>query len=1296
MKVWPDPGATVVKLAEGTDTDGQRISPQNFKRGVEGLIPLMTLGQLQAGSIGGVRYAVSPEILRRHLVERNDIVTSPDISAGPSMEARKQYNALPGGSVPRGSYIQIIDEHQVSPGTTRDLRAYLRAGDNLDSSVTDLILQWDTANKYTIAPRTPTGPDDANQNTWSTPAVDATAGIWRNARNLLLPAGTVIEWAYESTTGYYPWSGRIIGNINAGKLAAGTAAEIVAGLVTDLKAYSPAVLKEAIDQLDDSRGLHASRRIDYDLVKGWFDARGETGIGIVQIIVGVYSATTPTDRAKDIYIRSTAGTDVESGFTSWLTAQRYSLSGGVATADAMGGYRRAQDVTLPVGTMIQWLLAENGRDYVGRIFFGPGAGSPLSGSAGQIIANTVTSPRVYSPNEIHGAINSLAPPADWNAGSDSLSRILNKPVPVTLEDLRNLALSNITAARTISIAVLRQIIATTPPDIHGNERHNPDFAIASELLAEITNRIAADNAHRTLRVANTGEMEEHPIHGNVVDGYWRDVSGYGDTLNMPVTFAAPTLTLGSVFRSGDAARFTSGNFVTTERRIVRWGFAFAADAVYLGIVGYSPAPPAQGRQDGPSGQQSIVSSWRYNEIGLLQYSAAGAQVGTDTLWETYNPEQTTLQGADVLQGYIAGANIYWLMADQTGNGFSLTAYNLATGSYQTALSGDETTRFGAPGKAARGAWGTATRQFICYADGEIREYNPADGNLVRTFATLPAGSVSSAVPASGRLRGDANYLYALTGSSAATVGYVAYDLTTRERAPEKELAAFRLTSIADLWDFQVKPGPQGVAELYYSTLPTDYPTTFTGADLLGYVSAQRSESYGVPTLGLVLERSDNLPPVEIDGFPVIGPRDANFVRAVYEALLRGDTAADGKTVGYDADRNAIRLNVPERRPTLIFTPTTVGNDIVVAWRVAVPLDQADANFFRGSFRLNNVVGSGQTGSATFLGLTDVGESDYIGHGGELVKVNAGATGLEFGSELALSDDVPPAIAAAGSAGTGTEASRDDHTHAGITGAGAALSDDVPPAIAAAGSAGTGTEASRDDHTHAGITGAGAALSDDAPPAIAAAGSAGTGTEASRDDHTHAGLQLSDATPGNTPGTAGPGTATTAARGDHDHGISPGRGGVGTTITYSTANPVNTATPSPGSSAAVARADHDHGFTRLPLSDTQPRNQGVVRAGTSLFAARGDHDHGIRVTQTVTRTVAAVAGDTLTGDGTTASPLGVRIPWHSSMVTELARVLQGTSPLAVAESGGLVNITAATLVSRLTAVETRLTALEAAG
>ena len=445
------------------------------------------------------------------------------------------------------------------------------------------------------------------------------------------------------------------------------------------------------------------------------------------------------------------------------------------------------------------------------------------------------------------------------------------------------------------------------------------------------------------------------------------------------------------------------------------------------------------------------------------------------------------------------------------------------------------------------------------------------------------------------------------------MGYVAYDLTTRELDASKGLAAFRLSSIADLWDFNVKPG---VAELYYSTLPTDYPTTTSGNDLRGYVSAQRSEKYDVPTLGLVLERSDNLPDIEIDGFPVIGPRDANFVQAVYQALLRGDTAGDGKVVSYDAQRNAIGLNVPERRPTLIFTPTTVDNDIVVAWRVAVPLDQDDANYFSGSFRLNNVIGGtgGTPGSATFLGLTDVGESDYVGHGGELVKVNTGASGLEFGAELALSDDAPPAIAAAGAAGTGTEASRDDHTHAG---------------------------------------GTSIALSDDAPPAIAAAGAAGTGTEASRDDHTHAGVQLSDATPVNTPGTASAGTGTAASRSDHDHGVTGGGGG--TTITYSSDNPVNTpGTPSAGSATTVARSDHDHG-----------------------------------ITTTVT------VGNTLTGTGAAGSALDVRIPWHSSMVTELARVIDRVGNFTVAESGGKVQIGNTALEATVNSLVARVAALEGA-
>ena len=70
--------------------------------------------------------------------------------------------------------------------------------------------------------------------------------------------------------------------------------------------------------------------------------------------------------------------------------------------------------------------------------------------------------------------------------------------------------------------------------------------------------------------------------------------------------------------------------------------------------------------------------------------------------------------------------------------------------------------------------------------------------------------------------------------------------------------------------------------------------------------------------------------------------------------------------------------------------------------------------------------------------------------------------------------------------------------------GAALSDDAPEDVGTA-AAGTGTEASRDDHVHGGGT-SGVSLSDDDPAAVGSAAAEGTGAEASRDDHVHVGVQ----------------------------------------------------------------------------------------------------------------------------------------------------------------------------------------------
>ena len=839
--------------------------------------------------------------------------------------------------------------------------------------------------------------------------------------------------------------------------------------------------------------------------------------------------------------------------------------------------------------MIQWLKGERGRsDGVGRIFFGPG--SVPSGTAAEAIAGTIEDDRVWAPDELNSAISTLA-------------RI-----------------------------------------IHGNELHDPAFATESDLDAERQIRFQADLNHRIEHESNIGETVQYPIHGVVVNGYWRDVSAYGGSLNMPVTFAAPSVTLGSTFQSGAAARFTSGNFSVSSRRTIRWGFAFAGDTVYLGIVGFSPASVGGG-EGGATGQQSFEGIWSHNTMGLIQYSAAGAQVGADTIWETDNPLETDGQNNNVLQGFIVGSNIYWLMADNIGAGFSLAAYNLSTGAYQASLSGNQTRFSGAPG-AIRGAWGTATRQFLCFQNGQIREYNPATGAFVRLFATLPAGSISSVVYASGRLRGDATHLYVLTGSSASTVGFLAYDLATGMLDADLGLTSFGLTSSADLWDFNVKPG---VAELYYSTLPSAYPPSGSGRRPEGYVSAQRSAKYGLPTSGLVLERSDNLPDVVIPGLPSVGQRDTSFVEAVYQALLRGDTPGDGKTVSYDPIMNAIALNIAQGAlPGLRFALTTSGNDIQVDWSVSRFAQTA------GRFTLRNVVGSGQTGSATFLGLTDVTENDYTGHGGQIVAVNSGATGLEFvaaatGTFLGLTDVTETTFT-----GHGGQFIK---VNAGATGLEFAASETLglfggtPSAVGSVGSAGTGGTAARGDHVHQGLQ-----LAETTTPVNTTTAKVGVSGLAARADHDHgvvggtAGVSVtSTVTPRNTPGTASIGSSDEAARADHDHGIAGG-GRQGVTLTYSTANPPNTpGSPSPGSATSVARSDHNHGVTPGITS---------VRRNSSL-----------------------------TGNGA-GTALGLRIPLDPTVVRAIFNAMRGTSPLAVTHnvSAARIGFDAMTLVSRIAALE----------
>ena len=100
-----------------------------------------------------------------------------------------------------------------------------------------------------------------------------------------------------------------------------------------------------------------------------------------------------------------------------------------------------------------------------------------------------------------------------------------------------------------------------------------------------------------------------------------------------------------------------------------------------------------------------------------------------------------------------------------------------------------------------------------------------------------------------------------------------------------------------------------------------------------------------------------------------------------------------------------------------------------------------------------------------------------------------------GSGLALSNETPIAVAATGSPGTGNDASRNDHGHAGVQ-----LSDTAPVTAGgtATGAAGDGTTASRHNHRHA--LGFGSAIQP-----VGAFSSAGTSNLAPRSNHAHQGV-----------------------------------------------------------------------------------------------------------------------------------------------------------------------------------------------
>jgi Collagen triple helix repeat (20 copies) len=126
-----------------------------------------------------------------------------------------------------------------------------------------------------------------------------------------------------------------------------------------------------------------------------------------------------------------------------------------------------------------------------------------------------------------------------------------------------------------------------------------------------------------------------------------------------------------------------------------------------------------------------------------------------------------------------------------------------------------------------------------------------------------------------------------------------------------------------------------------------------------------------------------------------------------------------------------------------------------------------------------------------------------------------------------------------------------------------LSSTTPQAVAAAGSAGVATDASKSDHVHAG-----AALASTTPVALTPdiVGAVGVGTAGARSDHVHNVPAAAPTTNLSATTTNAEGTGASFARNDHSHAI-----------TANVAASALGAAGAVGTSAAVARADHVHPY-----------------------------------------------------------------------------------------------------------------------
>ncbi len=327
-------------------------------------------------------------------------------------------------------------------------------------------------------------------------------------------------------------------------------------------------------------------------------------------------------------------------------------------------------------------------------------------------------------------------------------------------------------------------------------------------------------------------------------------------------------------------------------------------------------------------------------------------------------------------------------------------------------------------------------------------------------------------------------------------------------------------------------------------------------------------------------------------------------------------------------------------------------------------------------REDHTHGHGDQAGGTLHATASGAANGFLSSAGftKLASIADGATKTPLGT------NPPPDVATAGSAGTSSNAAREDHTHghgdqaggtlhalasgaangfmssAGFTKlAGIAdgatktpLGTNPPPAIAAAGSVGVSTSAAKEDHTHAHGDQAGgtlhalasgaangfmssagftklAGIADGAtktplgtnpPPDVAAAGSAGVSTSAAKEDHTHG--------HGNQAGGTLHALASGVANGFMSSAGFNKLAGIanGATNTPLSTNPPPSvaAASSTGVSTSVAREDHTHGHGNQAggsLHDLASPGQNGFMTAAQVIKLQGIQDGATKAGQDIT-------------------------------------------------------------------------------